>query len=100
MVLQFPASFANRLDEALGQNEALTKEIRDLKEENGRIEVLDKENQDLRRENGDLRRTLREEIERKDGEIQELRTKNKLLKIESKTTGLNLRDFSPSQVSL
>ena len=67
MVLQFPASFANRLDEALRQNEALS---RDLREENKRTEVLGKEIQDLR-----------EEIERKDGEIQELRTENKLLKI-------------------
>jgi serine/threonine protein kinase len=41
MVLQFPASFANRLDEALRQNEALIQE-----------------NQDLQREIGDLRRTL------------------------------------------
>jgi cell division protein FtsB len=100
MVLQFPASFANRLDEALRQNEALS---RDLREKNRRTEVLDKENQDLQREIGDLRqekRTLREEIERKDGKIQELRMENELLKIENKTTALNLRDFSPSQVSL
>ena len=97
MVLQFPASFANRLDEALRQNEALS---RDLREENRRTEALDKENQDLRRENRDLRRTLREEMERKDGEIQELKTENELLKIENKTAGLNLQDFSPSQVSL
>jgi hypothetical protein len=86
MVLQFPASFANRLDEALRQNEALT---RDLREETRRTEALDKENQDLRREIG-----------RKDREIQELRTENELLKIEDKTTGLNLQNFSPSQVRL
>jgi predicted nuclease with TOPRIM domain len=93
MVLQFPASFANRLDEALRQNEALR---RDLREENRRTEALDRENQHLRREIGDLR----EEIEGKNGEIQELRTKNEMLKIENKTAGLNLQDFSPSQVSL
>ena len=46
------------------------------------------------------KRFLREEIERKDGEIQELRTEIELLKIENKTAGLNLQDFSPSQVSL
>ena len=100
MVLQFPASFANRLDEALRQNEALSRENRDL---NKRTETLDKEIHDLQRENGDLRqekRSLREEIERKDGEIQELRTENELLKIENKTTELSLRDFSRSQVSL
>ena len=96
MVLQFPASFANRLDEALRQIEALGRENRDLREVNRRIEALDKENQDLRQE----KRTLREEIEQKDGEIQELRTENELLKIENKTTELNLQDFSPSQVSL
>jgi hypothetical protein len=87
MVLQFPASFANRLDEALRQNEAMSKE-----------------NQDQRREIGTLRqekRTLREEVERKDRLIQELRMENELLKIENKTTELNLRDnISPSQVSL
>ena len=71
MVLQFSASFANRLEEALRQNEAQAKEIRDL----------------------------REEIERKDREIHGLRTENELLKIENKTTGLNLQDSSPSQVS-
>ena len=97
MVLQFPVSFANRLDEALRQNEALSRENRDL---NRQTESLDKENQDLRREIGDLRQSLREEIERKDGEIQELRTENELLKIENKTTELSLRDFSPSQVCL
>ena len=53
MVLQFPASFANRLDEALRQIEALS---RDLREKNRRTEALDKENQDLRRENRDLRK--------------------------------------------
>ena len=42
----------------------------------------------------------REEIGRKDAEMQELRTENELLKIENKTTELSLRDFSPSQVSL
>ena len=89
MMLQFPASFANRLDEALRQIETITK---DKDEE---IETLDKENQDLRRENEDLKRALREEIERKDSEIQGLRTEIELLKI----TGLNLQDFSPSQVS-
>ena len=82
MVLQFPASFANRLDEALRQNEALSKEIRDQQ-----------------REIGNLKRTLREEIERKDREIQELKTEIELLKIENKTSGLSLRDFSHSQVS-
>jgi FtsZ-binding cell division protein ZapB len=103
MVLQFPASFANRLDEALRQIEALNRENRDLREENRQTEALDKENQDLQREIGDLReekRSLREEIGRKDGEIQQLKTEVELLKIEDKTTGLNLRDFSPSQVSI
>ena len=96
MVLQFPASFANRLDEALRQVEALSREIRELREESRRTEALDKENQHLQREIGDLG----EEIERKDEEIQELRTENELLKIENKTTELSLHDFSPSQVSL
>ena len=103
MVLQFPASFANRLDEALRQIEALSRENRDLREVNRRTEALDKENRDLRREIGDLKqekRSWREEIERKDGEIQELRAENELLKIENKTSGLNLRDISPSQVSI
>ena len=103
MVLQFPASFANRLDEALRQIETLSREIRELREENRRTEALDKEIQDLRRENGDVKqekRILREEIERKDGEIQELRTENELLKIKNKTVELSLCDFSPSQVSL
>ena len=86
MVLQFPASFANRLDEALRQNEALAKENRDLK----------MENRDLREE----KEGIREKIERKDREIQELRTEIEMLKIENKTTELNLRDFSPSQVSV
>jgi FtsZ-binding cell division protein ZapB len=97
MVFQFPASFTNRLDEAL------SREIRDLRDENRRTEALDKEIQDLQREIGDLReekRTLREEMERKDREIQELRMENELLKIENKTTDLNLQNFSPSQVSL
>ena len=39
MVLQFPTSFANRLDEALRQNETLDKENRDLKKENQDIEI-------------------------------------------------------------
>ena len=77
IVLQFPASFANRLD-MLRQIEAVTKENRDLREEKS---------------------ALREEIERKSREIQELRTENEQLKIEDKTAGLNLHDFSPSQVS-
>ena len=86
MVLQFPASFANRLDEALRHNEALSREIRDLREEIRRTEALDKEIDDLRREMGDLR----EEIGRKNGEIQELRTENELLKIENKTVSFTL----------
>ena len=94
MVLQFPVSFTNRLDEALRQNEAITRENRDLREEIKRIKTLDKENGDLKEE----RRALREEIGRKDGEIHELRTEIELLKIENKTTGLNLQDLSP-QVS-
>ena len=96
IVLQFPASFANRLDEALRQNEALS---RDLREVNRRTEALDKENQDLRREMGDLREEKNEEIGRKDREIQELRAEIKQLKIENKTAGLNLQHVSPSQVS-
>ena len=80
MVLQFPASFANRLDEVLRQNKALDNVNRDLKK--------------LEESKG-----LMEEIERKDREIQELKTEIEQLKIENKTTGLNLRDFSPSQVS-
>jgi ABC-type phosphate transport system auxiliary subunit len=98
MVLQFPVSFANRL-EILRENEALS---RDLREENRQTEALDKENQVLQTENGYLKqetRTLREEIERKDGEIKDLRTENELLKIENKIAVLKLRDFSP-QVSL
>ena len=43
MVLQFPASFANQLDEALRQIEAIMKENRD---KNQQIEILDKENED------------------------------------------------------
>ena len=82
MVLQFPASFANRLDEALRQTEA-----------------LDKESRDLKKENRDLREEKKEEIERKDQEIQELRTEIEMLKVENKITGLNLQDFSLSQVS-
>ena len=78
MVFWFPASFANRLDDALRQIETLTKENKDLRE---------------------VERTLREEIERKNRRIQELRTENELLKIEDNTVGLNLQDFSPSQVS-
>ena len=100
MMLRFPSSFANRLDEALRQNEVLSREIRKLREENRRT---DKEIQDLQRAFGDVKqekRLLREEIERKDGEIRELRTKIELLKIENKAAGLNLRDFSPSRVSL
>ena len=46
------------------------------------------------------KRSLREEIERKDGEIQELRAENELLKIENTTTELGLRKFSLSRVSL
>jgi Sec-independent protein translocase protein TatA len=99
MVLQFPASFANRLDEAMRQIEALSREIRDLREEK-RTEALDKENQDLRRENQDLRQERNEAVERKDREIQELRDEIDLLKIENKTAGLNPQNFSPSQVSL
>ena len=102
MVLQFPASFANRLDEALRQIEAITKEIEDLREENSdlrkvnrQIKALDRENRDLREE----KRSLREELERKNREIQEFRTANELSKIESKTAGLNLHNFSPSEVS-
>ena len=85
MVLQFPASFANRLDEALRQIEAITKEIEDLREENSdlrkvnrQIEALDRENRDLREE----KRSLREELERKNREIPEFRTANELSKIE------------------
>ena len=102
MVLQFPASFANRLDEALRQNEALAKENRDLREENKQIKALDKVNRDLQGEDGDLKqekRALREEIERTNREIRELRTESEFLKVETKTAGLNLQDFSPSQVS-
>ena len=61
MVLQFPASFANQLDEALKQIEVITKENRN------RIETLDEENKDLQKENGELKQekiTLREEIEK------------------------------------
>ena len=72
MVLQFPASFANRLDNALRQIEAVKKENRDIREEN---------------------RELREEVERKTIEIQELRAETELIKIEDKTSGLDLQDF-------
>ena len=92
MVLQFPASFANRLDEALRQIDAITKENRDLKIENRQIETLHKET-------SDLKETFREELERKDREIQELKAEIKLLKVENTTAELNLQDFSPSQVS-
>ena len=95
MVLQFPASFANRLDEALRQNETLAKENRDLREKNIQIETLHKETRDLKEE----KRAFREELERKDREIQRLKAEIELLKIENKITGLNLQDFSPSQVS-
>ena len=96
MVLQFPASFANRLDEALRQNEALTKGNRDLKKEN---RDLREANRDLQEMNGKIEAEKREEMGRKDREIQELRIEIEQLKIESKITGLNLRDFSPSEVS-
>jgi predicted RNase H-like nuclease (RuvC/YqgF family) len=99
MVLQFPASFANRLDEALRQNAALTKENRDLREEIRQTEVLDKEIQDLRRENRDLREEKHEEIETKDREIHELKIEIEQLKIENKTAGINLQNFSHSHVS-
>ena len=46
------------------------------------------------------KRSLREEIERKDGQIQELRAENELLKIENTTAVLCLHKFSLSQVSL
>ena len=99
MTLQFPVSFANQLDEALGQIEAITKKNRDLSTDlrkvNKHIEALDRENKDLREE----KRSLREELERKNREMEELRTANELLKIETKTAGLNLHNFSPSQVS-
>ena len=97
MVLQFPASFANRLDEALRQIEAITKENRDLREQIKQIEALDKKNKDLRKENRDLKqekRASREEMVRKNREIRELTAENGLLKIERKTTGLNLQDLS------
>ena len=93
MVLQFPASFANRLDEALRQNEALSRENRDLREQ---IDVLDKENRDMK----DEKEGIREELERKDREIQELRAEIEQLKIENKTAGLNLQELSSSQVSI
>ena len=74
MVLQFPTSFTNQL-EVLRQIDTLEKELREEK------------------------RTSREEIERKNSEIQELRAENERLKIESKATGLNLKDIPPSRVS-
>jgi hypothetical protein len=89
MVLQFPTSFANRLDEALRQIETLSKENRELREEN----------RDL---NGKIEAEKRKEIERNDvGEIQELRTETEQLKIENKTAGINPQNPpSPSHVSL
>ena len=121
MVLQFPASFANRL-EMRKQFESITKENRDLRKVNRQVETLDKENRDLKKEmsnlqngNGDLQKqssTLREEMERIISEMQkkmerivsevrELKTKNDMLKIESKAAErrLNLHDLSFSQVS-
>ena len=98
MVLQFPTSFANRLDDALGKIQT-TKENRDLREEN--IELREK-NRELRKENGAWREEndeLREEIDHRHREILELRTENKLLKIKNKNAGVNLQDLSPSQVS-
>jgi hypothetical protein len=95
MVLQFPASFANRLDEALRQIEALSRENRDLKKENREL----REANNLREMNGKIEAENGEEIERKDREIQELGTEIEQLKIESKTAGINLQNFSPSQVS-
>jgi predicted nucleic acid-binding Zn-ribbon protein len=86
------------------QIEALSKEIRDLREENRRTETLDKEIQDLQRENSDLREEkdelLREKVERKNRDIQEFRTEVELLKVTNKTVGPNFQNFSPSQVSL
>ena len=90
MVLQFPASIANLLDEALRQIETLSKENRDLREENKRIEVLNKENRDLKKDNGDLkdeREGIRKEIERRDRKIQELLTKIEQLEIENEPLG-------------
>ena len=94
MVLQFPASFPNQLDEALTPNETLDKEKRDLK----------KENQELKDEIRDLREAIRQiEVENiKDRKIHELRTEIERLKVGKKTiTGswLNQQDFSPSRVS-
>ena len=51
MVLQFPTSFSNRLDEALRQ-----------------IEALDKENQELQKKNEDLVATRKENFEKRDRE--------------------------------
>ena len=82
VVLHFPASFSNQLDEALRQ-----------------IERITKENRDLRREIRMVREEMKVEIERKNGEIQELRAENQLLKIEYGTASLNLQGFAPSQVS-
>ena len=82
VVLHFPASFSNQLDEALRQ-----------------IERVTKENRDLRREIRMVREEMKVEIERKNGEIQELRAENQLLKIEYGTASLNLQGFAPSQVS-
>ena len=102
MVLQFPASFPNRLNEALTPNETLDKEKRDLKKEN---QELKDEIRDLREvirqievENRAVERGLREEMQRKDRKIHELRTEIEQLKVGEKTTtgpGLNQQDFSP-----
>ena len=84
MVLQFPASFANRL-EMLRQIEAITRENQDLRDENRELREDNKQIEILTEQNRNLMKDLREEIERKDGEIQELRMENELLKIEMKT---------------
>jgi hypothetical protein len=98
MVLQFPISFANRLDEALRQPVGKNQDLRDAEnrepiEDKRQIKTLTKQNRDLQIE----KRGLRAEVEKKDREIQKLRTEIEQLKIE--TARLDLQNFSPSRVS-
>ena len=82
VVLRFPTSFSNRLDEALSQIERIMKDNRDLQQE---IRIV--------------REEMRVEIERKNVEIQELRAENQQLKNENKIADLSLQELTPFQVS-
>ena len=89
MVLQFPASFANRLDEALRQVQILTEEIKRLREENGQNKAVDKVNEEV-----PITRHTGEETRTRGGQLQELKNESELLKTENKTDELSESDYS------